>query len=104
MQIMRSSATAEDVLVAMRQSLSPITPAESFSPEVLDMMSDAFEIAWTFVERSSQPSSTERSGIREVLARHIVMSAKLGETSKVRLANFAIGRLRADTEPGRGRT
>ena len=72
-------------------------PVESFSPETLDVLSEAFEIAWTFVERTSAPPLAERSALREILARNIVISARKGVTNKVALANFAIGQLGADT-------
>lgn len=74
-------------------------PADAFDPDVLDVMGEAFEIAWNFVERSSDHrSSTQPSVLRDILARNIILSARLGETSKVALANFAIGRLRAQTQ------
>jgi hypothetical protein len=85
------------------QSSRRIQSNDSFSPEALDMMSEAFEIAWNFVERSTAPAMSERSALREVLARNIVLSARLGETNKVALANFAIVRLRADSQPRRSR-
>lgn len=77
-------------------TISHHPPVESFSPETLNVLSEAFEIAWTFVERSSAPPLAERSALREILARNIVISARRGVTNKVALANFAIGKLGAE--------
>jgi hypothetical protein len=81
----------------MNKPLRQFPSTDAFGPESLDVMSEAFDIAWNFVERSSHPQSADRSVLRDSLARNIILSARLGETSKVALANFAIGRLRTET-------
>jgi hypothetical protein len=87
----------------MNKPLRRFANNNAFGPEALGVMSEAFDIAWSFVERSHPPSTGDSAVLREILARNIIMSARLGETSKVALANFAIVRLRSETRPARGR-
>jgi hypothetical protein len=74
-------------------SVMPLGPA--FTPEEVAVLCDAFDAAWDFVQRFSDATYPERSVVRQGLARDIIMSARLGETHKVALANFAIRRFRA---------
>lgn len=72
----------------------------SFGPETVDDMALALDLAWNFVRRTDLDSA-DGADVREFLARQIFLSARLGETRKVALANDAIRRLRevASSQP-----
>jgi hypothetical protein len=75
----------------------PASPA--FAPEELSALCDAFEAAWAFVQRSHGPNYPDLSGVRDSLARDIIIGARSGETNTVALANVAIRRVRAKLQP-----
>jgi len=72
---------------------------EAFGPEIIALASEAFRRSWHFIEADPVLAGCDRKALQAELARSILDTAKNGERDLVRIANRAIGRLRA-TRPG----
>jgi len=71
------------------------TAAGVFDPETVDILVHAFNAAWASVVASGAPFSEKRyqARAREVIAKHIIGMARLGERDSKRLAESAIAEL-----------
>lgn len=66
----------------------------SFEPEEIQVLSAAFERAWTFIEKSGDLEMDAPEYYRSCLATHVMAIARTGEKDPSRLANGAIRRYR----------
>jgi hypothetical protein len=66
----------------------------SFEPEEIQVLSAAFERAWTFIEKSGGLEMDAPEFCRSCLATHVMAIAQAGEKDPTRLANGAIERYR----------
>ena len=66
----------------------------SFAPEEIQVLSTAFERAWSFIEKSGDLGTDPPDYCRSNLAIHIMAVAQMGEKDPFRLANNAIRRYR----------
>jgi hypothetical protein len=75
--------------------MSGIAAAGAFGPDTLEAMGTALDLAWSFVQRSSDAPVRAAESVREILARNVIKSAQFGARTKLQMASYAIGRLRA---------
>jgi hypothetical protein len=63
-----------------------------FYPEEVEILTAAFDDAWTGVQASQAPFAAEdyASAAREILAKHIIMAAQRGERDRRRLTDGAL--------------
>jgi hypothetical protein len=64
----------------------------SFDPETAALLASAFEAAWETVRKSGSPlaANGSASSTREMLAKHIIENARLGERDPKKLINDAL--------------
>jgi hypothetical protein len=79
----------------MRQYIETLGNEAAFDPETVSLLIGAFDIAWKSVQTTDSEYSTEKysSVVREVLAKHIIEAAKLGERDQRQLAAGALLKL-----------
>ena len=67
----------------------------AFDPETVTLLIGAFDIAWKCVKTSGSEYSLEKysSATREILAKHIIEAAKLGERDQRQLTAGALLKL-----------
>jgi hypothetical protein len=84
-------------------SIIPFLPKSSFDPEMTDILTSAFDIAWERVKTSGSPLAADESAAttRESMAKHIIAMAQAGERDKNRLIERAVSQL-ARAPAGRG--
>jgi hypothetical protein len=70
-------------------------PVPAFDPDTVQIMCGALDIAWQAVEiEAALKVDGNAARAREVLAKQIVDSAKLGERNPQRLVNGALARFK----------
>ena len=71
-------------------------PAPAFDPDTIQILCRALDTAWQTVETDNATFKVDGNAARarEVLAKHIVDSAKLGERDPQRLADGALARFK----------
>lgn len=67
---------------------------DSFDPETLATLGQAFDLAWNYIEQSGAPAFADRDDGQYKLASILVALAQNGESNKIALANKAIAQLR----------
>ncbi len=69
----------------------------SFDPEMTDILTSAFDVAWERIKNSSSLlAADEAAATRETLAKHIIASAQAGERDKNRIIDRALSQLTLD--------
>ena len=61
-----------------------------FFPDDVAILAAAFDDAWTKLQASQAPFAEDAYDAREILAKHIIMSAHRGERNRRRLADDAL--------------
>jgi len=61
-----------------------------FYPEEVEILTAAFDDAWTGVQASQAASEDYAPAAREILAKHIIMAAQRGERDRRRLTDGAL--------------
>jgi hypothetical protein len=61
-----------------------------FFPEEVEILVVAFDDAWTKLQASGAPSAENAYDAREILAKHIIMSAQRGERNRRQLTDDAL--------------
>jgi hypothetical protein len=76
----------------------------SFDPEMTDILTSAFDVAWQRIESSGSPLAADKAAAatRETLAKNIIALAQAGERDKKRLIESALSLLAFD--PARPRS
>ena len=71
-------------------------PSPAFDPDTVQILCGALDIAWQTVEIDKAAFNVDGNAVhaREVLAKHIVALANLGERDPQRLIDGALARLR----------
>jgi hypothetical protein len=78
-------------------STIPFLSQSSFDPEITEILTSAFDIAWQRVQNSGSPLAMDEiaSVTRETLARKIIATAQTGERDRNRLVESALSSLAA---------
>jgi hypothetical protein len=63
---------------------------EVFFPEEVEILVAAFDDAWTKLQASRAPFAENVYDAREILAKHIIMSAQRGERNRRQLTDDAL--------------
>jgi hypothetical protein len=63
---------------------------EVFFPEEVEILVAAFDDAWTKLQASRAPFAENAYDAREILAKHIIMSAQRGERNRRQLTDDAL--------------
>ena len=75
----------------MAQILPFIPPGTAFDPETIEILSAAFENAWHRIAvNSGFGRPVYADAMREVVAKHIIERAHLGEREPIRLSDSAV--------------
>jgi hypothetical protein len=61
-----------------------------FFPEEIEILVAAFDDAWAKLQASRAPFAENAYDAREILAKHIIMSAQRGERNRRRLTDDAL--------------
>jgi hypothetical protein len=61
-----------------------------FFPEEVEILVAAFDDAWAKLQASRTPFAEDAYDAREILARHIIMSAQRGERNRRQLTDDAL--------------
>ena len=76
----------------MRTLINKLEAEGVFDVQSVQLLIDAFDEAWAFLLASGPPFADEphRERAREILAKHIIAMARLGESDKRKLVQSAL--------------
>jgi hypothetical protein len=77
---------------AMRNLFNGLAGEGAFDPDTIQVMTDAFERAWSSLQASGAPFSVAEYAetARDILARHIIKAARNGERDQQQLCQGAL--------------
>jgi hypothetical protein len=78
-------------VASMGQILEFLRPTDSFDPEVLEILGNAYDMAMAALHDAGQPEV-----VREVFARRIIRAAKKGECDPAKLCGIALSAFNSD--------